>query len=48
MALDYFPIEPVVMMGIAGALNPEFQAGDIALPERWYFHDESLYANPAP
>ena len=48
MALDYFPIERVVMMGIAGAVNPEFQVGDIAVPERWYFHDESLYANPDP
>lgn len=48
MALDYFPIERVVMMGIAGAVNPEFQPGDIAIPERWYFHDESVYVNPDP
>lgn len=48
MALDYFPIERVVMMGIAGAVNPDFQPGDIAVPERWYFHDESVYVNPAP
>ena len=46
MALDYFPIERVVMMGIAGAINPEFHPGDIAIPERWYFHDESVYVNP--
>ncbi|MFT2091905.1 purine phosphorylase [Paraglaciecola sp. 2405UD69-4] len=46
MALDYFPIDRVVMMGIAGAINPEFQPGDIAIPERWYFHDESVYVNP--
>ncbi|MFA3791931.1 purine phosphorylase [Aliiglaciecola sp. SL4] len=46
MALDYFPIDRVVMMGIAGGVNPEFQPGDIAIPERWYFHDESVYANP--
>ena len=46
MALDYFPIERVVMMGIAGAVNPEFHPGDIAIPERWYFHDESVYVNP--
>ena len=46
MALDYFPIERVVMMGIAGAVNPSFQPGDIAVPERWYFHDESVYVNP--
>jgi adenosylhomocysteine nucleosidase len=48
MALDYFPIDKVVMMGIAGAVNPDFQPGDISIPERWYFHDESVYANPAP
>jgi adenosylhomocysteine nucleosidase len=48
MALDYFPIERVVMMGIAGAVNPEFHPGDIAVPERWYFHDESVYVNPDP
>jgi adenosylhomocysteine nucleosidase len=48
MALDYFPIERVVMMGIAGGVNPSFQPGDIAVPERWYFHDESVYVNPDP
>lgn len=46
MALDYFPIDKVVMMGIAGAINPVFEPGDIAIPERWYFHDESVYVNP--
>ena len=48
MALDYFPIDRVVMMGIAGAVNPNFQPGDISVPERWYFHDESVYVNPDP
>jgi adenosylhomocysteine nucleosidase len=48
MALDYFPIDRVVMMGIAGAVNPDFQPGDISVPERWYFHDESVYVNPGP
>jgi adenosylhomocysteine nucleosidase len=48
MALDYFPIDKVVMMGIAGSVNPTFEPGDIAIPQRWYFHDESLYANPDP
>lgn len=46
MAIDYFPIERVVMMGIAGAINPQFNPGDIAVPERWYYHDESVYVNP--
>jgi adenosylhomocysteine nucleosidase len=48
MALDYFPIDKVIMMGIAGAVNPSFEPGDIAIPERWYFHDESVYVNPDP
>ena len=48
MALDYFPIDKVVMMGIAGAVNPAFEPGDIAIPERWYYHDESVYVNPDP
>ena len=46
MALDYFPIDRLVMMGIAGAIHPRFSPGDIAVPERWYFHDESVYINP--
>jgi adenosylhomocysteine nucleosidase len=48
MALDYFPIDKIVMMGIAGAVNPVFEPGDIAVPERWYYHDESAYVNPHP
>ena len=48
MALDYFPIDTVVMMGIAGSVNPVYAPGDISVPERWYYHDESLYANPKP
>lgn len=46
MALNYFPIDKLVMMGIAGAIHPKFSPGDIAVPERWYFHDESVYVNP--
>lgn len=48
MALDYFPIDRVIMMGIAGAVSPEFTPGDIAIPARWYYHDEAVYANPDP
>ena len=46
MALDYFPIDRLIMMGIAGAINPQLRPGDITVPERWYFHDESVYVNP--
>lgn len=46
MAIDYFPVKQVVFMGIAGAVNPAWQPGDVIVPERWYYHDESVYANP--
>ncbi|MBU2978170.1 5'-methylthioadenosine/S-adenosylhomocysteine nucleosidase [Alteromonas sp. C1M14] len=48
MAFDYFPIKQVVYMGIAGAVNPQWQPGDVIVPERWYYHDESVYTNPDP
>lgn len=48
MALDYFPIDEVVYMGIAGAVNPKWHPGDVIIPERWYYHDESVYINPSP
>ena len=48
MALDYFPIEQVIYMGIAGAVNPKWQPGDVIVPERWYYHDESVYTNKSP
>lgn len=45
MALDYFPVKQVVYMGIAGAVNPQWQPGDVIVPARWYYHDESVYTN---
>ncbi len=48
MALDYFPIERLLYMGIAGGVNPKWQPGDVLVPERWYYHDEAVYANPDP
>jgi adenosylhomocysteine nucleosidase len=48
MALDYFPIDEVIYLGIAGAVNPKWQPGDVIVPERWYYHDESVYSNPDP
>jgi len=48
MAIDYFPIDEVVYMGIAGAINPKWHPGDVIVPERWYYHDESVYSNPDP
>ena len=34
MALDYFPVDELVYMGIAGAVNPKWQPGDVIVPER--------------
>ena len=34
MALDYFPVDELVYMGIAGAVNPKWQPGDVIIPER--------------
>jgi adenosylhomocysteine nucleosidase len=48
MAFDYFPVKEVVYMGIAGAVNPRWLPGDVIVPERWYYHDESVYSNPNP
>ncbi len=48
MAIDYFPIKQIVYMGIAGAVNSELHPGDVVIPERWYYHDESVYSNPDP
>lgn len=45
MAIDRFPIDHVIMMGIAGAVDPQLQPGDIEVPARWYYHDESVYVN---
>ena len=46
MALDYFPVNQLIYMGIAGAVNPRWKPGDVIVPERWYYHDESVYSNP--
>ncbi|MEM7674076.1 MAG: 5'-methylthioadenosine/S-adenosylhomocysteine nucleosidase [Verrucomicrobiota bacterium] len=48
MALDYFPVERVLYAGIAGAVNPELNLGDVVVPARWYYHDEHVYFNPSP
>ncbi|WP_032097659.1 MULTISPECIES: 5'-methylthioadenosine/S-adenosylhomocysteine nucleosidase [unclassified Alteromonas] len=48
MALDYFPVKQVVFMGIAGAVNPKWRPGDVIVPARWYYHDESVYTNEDP
>ena len=46
MALDRYPIDRVLYSGIAGAVNPDLKVGDVVIPARWYYHDESAYFNP--
>ena len=46
MAFDYFPIERVLYSGIAGGINESLEKGDVTVPARWYYHDESAYFNP--
>jgi adenosylhomocysteine nucleosidase len=48
MALDYFPVRRVIYMGIAGGVNEAWTPGDVVVPARWYYHDESVYLNPDP
>lgn len=46
MAIHHFDIKQLIMMGIAGAVDAKLQPGDLSVPERWYYHDESIYAKP--
>jgi adenosylhomocysteine nucleosidase len=46
MAFDYFPIKRVLYSGIAGGINEALEKGDVTVPARWYYHDESAYFNP--
>lgn len=48
IALDHFAIERVLYAGIAGGVNPELEKGDVVVPARWFYHDESAYFNPDP
>ena len=46
MAFDYFPVKQVIYAGIAGGVNEALEKGDVTVPARWYYHDESAYFNP--
>lgn len=48
VALDHFKIGEVIYAGIAGGVNPELEKGDVVIPARWFYHDESAYFNPDP
>lgn len=45
LALDHFPITAVLFAGVAGGTDPALHVGDIVVPERWAYHDESAYLN---
>jgi adenosylhomocysteine nucleosidase len=47
MAIDYFPIETLYFAGIAGGVNQELAKGDVTIPGKWAYHDESAYFNPS-
>ncbi len=47
MALDRYNVSRLLFSGIAGGVNEKWKTGDVIIPERWSYHDESVYSNPA-
>jgi adenosylhomocysteine nucleosidase len=45
LALERFPITHVLFAGVAGGTDPALHIGDVVIPERWAYHDESVYLN---
>lgn len=45
LALERFPITAVLFAGVAGGTDPQLHVGDVVVPERWAYHDESAYLN---
>lgn len=45
VALERFPIKAVLFAGVAGGTDPALQIGDVVIPEKWAYHDESVYMN---
>ena len=43
-ALDRFNIRRIVFSGIAGGVNPQFNVGDVVVPEQWGEYLESVFA----
>jgi adenosylhomocysteine nucleosidase len=44
MALDHFPINRIVVSGIAGGVDPSLDVGDVVAPDRWGQYLESVMA----
>lgn len=52
LMLDHFRIERLIMSGIAGAIDPARQVGDVVVPDRWVMPMEVYWSHdgqlPAP
>jgi len=48
LALDHLPIARVLFAGVAGGTDPSLHVGDVVIPEKWAYHCEAAYFNPAP
>lgn len=48
LALDRLPIGRVLFAGVAGGTDPSLDVGDVVIPEKWAYHCEAAYFNPAP
>jgi adenosylhomocysteine nucleosidase len=42
-ALDHFTVTRIVVVGIAGALDPALDVGDVVAAERWAQHQQAVY-----
>lgn len=42
-ALDHFAVTRIVVVGIAGALDPALDVGDVVAAERWAQHQQAVY-----
>ncbi len=45
LALDHFPITHILFAGVAGGVDPALHVGDVAIPEKWAYHGETVYLN---
>jgi len=47
-AIDHFHPDAILFSGIAGGLDPAFQAGDVVIPAQWIHQAEAAWLNPNP
>lgn len=45
LTLLRYPVTHVLFAGVAGGTDPALEVGDVVVPERWAYHDESAYFN---